>query len=170
VRAINAAAGSWRSPLRGHRLLVGVSEAATSVSALSSALETARRRRESAAEAAPGEPVRVVSGSKVDSHRALLSAVPVRMRRTFGRQLLAPLVDYDALHGSDLVGTAASFLNSCGSWQRSAEELHVHVNTLRYRIARIEQLTGRSMSSMHDRVDLYLALSCQEETDGGSAG
>jgi sugar diacid utilization regulator len=167
VRAMHAAAGSWRSLLRDHRLLVGVSEAATSVSALSSALETARRRRESAAESAPGEPVHVVSGAKVDSHRALLSAVPARLRRTFGRQLLAPLVDYDALHGSDLVGTAASFLNSCGSWQRSAEELHVHVNTLRYRIARIEQLTGRSMSSMHDRVDLYLALSCQEE---GSAG
>jgi hypothetical protein len=171
VRAVHAAAGSWRPLLRDRRLLVGVSEAATSVSALSSALETARRRREAAAEAAPGEPVHVVSGTKVDSHRALLSAVPARLRHTFGRQLLAPLVDYDALHGSDLVGTAASFLNSCGSWQRSAEELHVHVNTLRYRIARIEQLTGRSMSSMHDRVDLYLALSCHDEAEGGrSAG
>jgi sugar diacid utilization regulator len=171
VRAVHAAAESWRPLLRGRRLLVGISEAASSVSALGSALETARRRREAAAEAPPGEPVHVVSGTKVDSHRALLSAVPARLRRTFGRQLLAPLVDYDALHGSDLVGTAASFLNSCGSWQRSAEELHVHVNTLRYRIARIEQLTGRSMSSMHDRVDLYLALGCLEETDGGgSAG
>jgi DNA-binding PucR family transcriptional regulator len=165
---VHAAAGSWRPLLRDRGLLVGISEAATSVSALSSALETARRRRESAAEVVPGDPVRVVSGAKVDSHRALLAAVPARLRRTFGRQLLAPLVDYDALHGSDLVGTAASFLNSCGSWQRSAEELHVHVNTLRYRIARIEQLTGRSMSSMHDRVDLYLALSCQEEADGGA--
>ena len=170
VTAVHAAAGSWRPLLRDRGLLVGISEAATSVSALSSALETARRRRESAAEVAPGDPVRVVSGAKVDSHRALLVAVPAPLRRTFGRQLLAPLVDYDALHGSDLVGTAASFLNSCGSWQRSAEELHVHVNTLRYRIARIEQLTGRSMSSMHDRVDLYLALSCQDEADGGSAG
>ena len=34
----------------------------------------------------------------------------------------------------------------------------MHVNTLRYRMQRIEELTGRRMSSMRDRTDLYLAL------------
>jgi sugar diacid utilization regulator len=34
----------------------------------------------------------------------------------------------------------------------------VHVNTLRHRLARVERLTGRSLSSMEDRVDFFIAL------------
>jgi PucR family transcriptional regulator, purine catabolism regulatory protein len=34
----------------------------------------------------------------------------------------------------------------------------VHVNTLRHRLDRVEQLTGRDLGSMEDRVDLYIAL------------
>ncbi|MEV0081410.1 helix-turn-helix domain-containing protein [Saccharopolyspora sp. NPDC050642] len=143
-----------------HRLLAGVSERTASVSDLGSALEIARRRLRSARGHGPGRAPVVVSGSKVDSHAVLLSALPARLRRSFRHHMLTPLADYDAVHGSDLIGTLTSFLESCGSWQRSAEELHVHVNTLRYRIQRIEQLTGRSLSSMRDRVDLYLALTC----------
>ncbi|MEV6228903.1 helix-turn-helix domain-containing protein [Saccharopolyspora shandongensis] len=146
-------------PGRG-RLMAGVSEPTASVSDLGSALEIARRRLRSARGHGPGRAPVVVSGSKVDSHAVLLSALPTRLRRSFRHHMLTPLADYDAVHGSDLIGTLTSFLESCGSWQRSAEELHVHVNTLRYRVQRIEQLTGRSLSSMRDRVDLYLALTC----------
>ncbi|MEU5845893.1 PucR family transcriptional regulator [Saccharopolyspora shandongensis] len=146
-------------PGRG-RLMAGVSEPTASVSDLGSALEIARRRLRSARGHGPGRAPVVVSGSKVDSHAVLLSALPARLRRSFRHHMLTPLADYDAVHGSDLIGTLTSFLESCGSWQRSAEELHVHVNTLRYRVQRIEQLTGRSLSSMRDRVDLYLALTC----------
>ncbi|MEV0052131.1 helix-turn-helix domain-containing protein [Saccharopolyspora shandongensis] len=141
-------------------LMAGVSEPTASVSDLGSALEIARRRLRSARGHGPGRTPVVVSGSKVDSHAVLLSALPARLRRSFRHHMLTPLADYDAVHGSDLIGTLTSFLESCGSWQRSAEELHVHVNTLRYRVQRIEQLTGRSLSSMRDRVDLYLALTC----------
>jgi DNA-binding PucR family transcriptional regulator len=34
----------------------------------------------------------------------------------------------------------------------------VHVNTVRYRIRRIEELTGRDLSSLDDQVDFFLAL------------
>jgi DNA-binding PucR family transcriptional regulator len=43
-------------------------------------------------------------------------------------------------------------------WNRCAAQLHVHVNTLRYRIRRIEQLTGRDLGTLENRVDLFLAL------------
>jgi DNA-binding PucR family transcriptional regulator len=36
--------------------------------------------------------------------------------------------------------------------------LHVHVNTVRYRVQRVEELTGRDLSSFEDRVDVFLAL------------
>ena len=39
-----------------------------------------------------------------------------------------------------------------------AEMLHLHVNTVRYRVERIEELTGRDLSRLEDRVDVFLAL------------
>ena len=36
--------------------------------------------------------------------------------------------------------------------------MYVHVNTVRYRISRVEALTGRDLSALADRVDFFLAL------------
>jgi DNA-binding PucR family transcriptional regulator len=36
--------------------------------------------------------------------------------------------------------------------------LHLHVNSVRYRIARVEALTGLDLSRIEDRVDVFLAL------------
>jgi len=36
--------------------------------------------------------------------------------------------------------------------------LHLHRNSLRYRLAQISQLTGRDLGNMQDRVELWLAL------------
>jgi DNA-binding PucR family transcriptional regulator len=36
--------------------------------------------------------------------------------------------------------------------------MHVHVNTVRYRVKRVEELTGKDLSTMADRVDFFLAL------------
>ncbi|WP_344447636.1 helix-turn-helix domain-containing protein [Kitasatospora nipponensis] len=38
--------------------------------------------------------------------------------------------------------------------------LHVHVNTVHYRVKRIEELTGRSLVRLEDRLDLRAALIC----------
>ncbi|MFI7640209.1 helix-turn-helix domain-containing protein [Nonomuraea sp. NPDC049400] len=49
-------------------------------------------------------------------------------------------------------------LYGAGSRNASAQQLHVHVNPVRYRIRRIEELTGRNLATMADRVDFFLAL------------
>jgi DNA-binding PucR family transcriptional regulator len=84
--------------------------------------------------------------------------VPDELRRSFTDRLLGPLVAYDAAHRTDLLATLEAFLDCDGSWTRCAARLHLHVNTLRYRIGRIERLTGRDLSTFPGRVDLYLAL------------
>ena len=45
-----------------------------------------------------------------------------------------------------------------GSWNACAARMYVHVNTVRYRIRRIEELTGRDLSCLDDQVDFFLAL------------
>ena len=72
--------------------------------------------------------------------------------------VLLPLEAYDAEHATDLVATLDAFLSACGHWSVAANKLGVHVNTLRYRLARIEKHTGRDLDSMADRADFYLAL------------
>jgi DNA-binding PucR family transcriptional regulator len=84
--------------------------------------------------------------------------VPAEARLSFRNRLLGPLVEYDRAHASDLVHTLDTFLSCDASWTRCAKTLHIHVNTLRYRLQRVEQLTGRELDRFSDRVDLYLAL------------
>ena len=64
----------------------------------------------------------------------------------------------DDRHGAGLQDTLATFLDCSGSWSRTAERMHLHVNTVRYRIARVEELTGRNLSDFENRVDVFLAL------------
>jgi sugar diacid utilization regulator len=141
--------------LGSRRLRVGVSERAAGLGQLSAAVASARARMRSAVGDAP---IVWSTRSTPQSYAALLDLLPERITSAFGRGLLSPLVDYDVRHGSDLVLTLRVFLDASGGWQQAATALHVHVNTLRYRIGRIEELTQRDLSRMRDRVDLFLAL------------
>jgi DNA-binding PucR family transcriptional regulator len=92
------------------------------------------------------------------SHEHLLASVPEPVLRSFTSQLLGPLAEYDVLHNAELLPTLREFLACDGSWSACAARLYVHVNTVRYRIGRIEALTGRDLSALADRVDFFLAL------------
>jgi hypothetical protein len=143
------------------RLAVGVSDPAAGAAALPGAAREARHARERAA--AQQAPATVVSSAELASHLLLLAGVPAVTRESFRRRLLGPLAEYDRAHDADLVRTLDTFLACSGSWTQCAAQLHLHVNTLRYRIGRIEQLTGRDLSRFADRVDFYLALRLNTE-------
>ncbi|MEV4676436.1 helix-turn-helix domain-containing protein, partial [Actinomadura sp. NPDC049382] len=120
------------------------------------AVEEARHARRLAA--ARPDPACVVRHDELATHVLLLASVPDDVRRMFRVRLLDPLLDYDRAHGADLVRTLETFLRHSGSWTRCAEQLHLHVNSVRYRIQRVEELTGRDLSRLEDRVDFFLAL------------
>jgi DNA-binding PucR family transcriptional regulator len=134
-----------------------VSGAATGASSLRGALDEARHA--CAMAGMSRERVAIVGESELASHVMLLAAVPDGVRRAFRDRLLGLLLEYDRAHRADLVPTLRAFLACSGAWTKCAEELHIHVNTLRYRIQRIEQMTGRDLGRLDARVDLFLALS-----------
>ncbi|MFJ5678512.1 PucR family transcriptional regulator [Streptomyces sp. NPDC093097] len=138
------------------RLTVGVSAAVHSAEGLRGALEEARHARRVAA-ARPGR-VCAAGHEELASHVLLLPFVPDDVRRAFTARLLDPLRDYDRRHRAELIPTLEAFLDCDGSWTRCATRLHLHVNTLRYRVGRIEQLTGRDLSRLEDKLDFFLAL------------
>ncbi|MCX4584887.1 PucR family transcriptional regulator [Streptomyces sp. NBC_01481] len=157
----DALLGSVRDPLSAGldgdgRLTLGVSAAVSSAEGLRGALEEARHARRVAA-ARPGR-VCAAGHHELASHVLLLPFVPDDVRRAFTARLLDPLRDYDRRHRAELIPTLEAFLDCDGSWTRCATRLHLHVNTLRYRVGRIEQLTSRDLSRLEDKLDFFLAL------------
>jgi PucR family transcriptional regulator, purine catabolism regulatory protein len=117
------------------------------------ACRIARRRRD----------VHYATYPQVGSHALLLALQDDQVLATFRSALLEPLVAQDSRRHTALVRTIRAFLAADGHYRQTADALHVHVNTLRLRLARIEQLTGRDLSRLEDRVDFYLALSAAGE-------
>ncbi|WP_128437379.1 PucR family transcriptional regulator [Streptomyces cyaneus] len=138
------------------RVTLGVSAAVHSAEGLRGALEEARHARRVAA-ARTGR-VCAAGHQELASHVLLLPFVPDDVRRAFTARLLDPLRDYDRRHRAELIPTLEAFLDCDGSWTRCATRLHLHVNTLRYRVGRIEQLTSRDLSRLEDKLDFFLAL------------
>ena len=65
-------------------------------------------------------------------------------------------------YGDELLRSLEVFIEQNGQWERAARELFCHRHTLRYRIRRIEELTGRDLSSARDRIEFWLALRGRE--------
>ncbi|MEV7613259.1 helix-turn-helix domain-containing protein [Streptomyces sp. NPDC089799] len=98
------------------------------------------------------EPVRAVDDLETLSE--LLAGVPPEVREVFRGRMLGPLGD------GMLRETLEVFLANNCSWTRTAEAMHLHVNTVHYRIERVEALTGRDLSRLDHKLDLYAALRC----------
>jgi hypothetical protein len=159
IRAAQPLVESDRSRIR---LAVGVSGPAESVTALPGALHEAGSARRLAAlrlaELGGTSAISVVPSDEVASHELLLATVPASVLRSFRERLLGPLLAYDDQHRAELLPTLREFLACSGSWNACAARMYVHVNTVRYRIRRIEELTGRDLSRLDDQVDFFLAL------------
>ena len=96
------------------------------------------------------------------SHVVLLTTQSDQTLERFETVLLQPLIAQDANRHSELVHTLQRFLALNGQFQVTADDLHIHVNTLRQRLNRIEELTSRDLSLMHDKVDFWLALEARK--------
>jgi hypothetical protein len=134
----------------------GGDAAGWTVAGIGRALAQARQARRVAALLGGG--VRVVDAAGLGSIELLLATAPAEARTAFRASLLSPLLDYDAGHGTELVRTLRVFLDCSGSWTKAAETMFVHVNSLRYRMRRVEELTGRDLGSLADQAALLLAL------------
>ena len=78
--------------------------------------------------------------------------------RSIVRHVLGPLLDYDAEHDAPLVVSLRTYLSHNRSLKAAAEALHVHKQTVIYRMHRVEELTGRRLRHMEDVVNFWLAL------------
>ncbi|MDA0183249.1 PucR family transcriptional regulator ligand-binding domain-containing protein [Solirubrobacter phytolaccae] len=96
------------------------------------------------------------------SFQLLLSLQDDDALRLFCDSILAPIEDSEGAYGGELMRSLEAFIECNGQWERAAKALFCHRHTLRYRIRRVEELTGRSLDSARDRIDFWLALRGRE--------
>lgn len=74
---------------------------------------------------------------------------------------LGPILAADAAGSSEYVKTLYEYLSSDRHLKRTAARLHVHPNTVRYRVAKAQEVLGVSLRDVDDRFRLELALRVQ---------
>lgn len=79
----------------------------------------------------------------------------------FVDEWLGPLLAHDERRSQKLLPTLAAYLDAGAAQQATADALGVHVSTLKYRLGRIEAVTGRSLSVPDVRFQLQVALTAQ---------
>ncbi|MGV9412138.1 helix-turn-helix domain-containing protein [Nocardia sp. NPDC003693] len=153
VRDLRRRLGRLTPALNGIRLTLGVSARQPGES-MSGAVAAAA----AAATVRDDERPITVRAADLDTAADLFTAVPGGLRRRFAERVLGPVLDYDRKNNAGLLDTLEVFLACEGSWRESAARMHLHLNTVRYRIGRVADLTGRDPNRLDDRLDLYLAV------------
>jgi purine catabolism regulator len=96
------------------------------------------------------------------SFQLLLSLQDDDALRLFCDSILGPIEEGEGAYGGELMRSLEVFIECNGQWEKAARQLYCHRHTLRYRVRRVEELTGRSLDSARDRIDFWLALRGRE--------
>ncbi len=96
------------------------------------------------------------------TYRLLLSMADPDALRAFADSMLGPLDAYDRDHNGELLISLEAFLEHNARWETAAAQLYVHRHTLRYRMRKVEELSGRDLSSSFDRMEFWLALRARD--------
>ena len=90
--------------------------------------------------------------------------------REFVKQMLGDIIDYDERKDGRLLETLRVYFEANCSQQDAADKLYVHHKTVRYRLTRIEELSGLDLSKHEDRINVDLALKVHSVMDTLAAG
>ena len=112
--------------------------------------------------ASNGDVPPVASYRDLGAYQLLLSLQDDDALRLYCDSVLGPLENGEGEYGDELLRSLEAFIDQNGQWERAARELYCHRHTLRYRIRRIEQLTGRDLGRAQDRIEFWLALRARE--------
>jgi purine catabolism regulator len=104
----------------------------------------------------------VATFEDLGSFQLLLSLQDSDALRLFCERLLGPIEQGEGHYGGELRRSLEAFIECNGQWEAAARKLYCHRHTLRYRIRKIEELTGRDLGSARDRIEFWLALRGRE--------
>jgi purine catabolism regulator len=104
----------------------------------------------------------VASFRDLGAFQLLLSLQDDDALASYCQSVLGPVEGAEGEYGGELLRSLDVFIEQNGHWERAAKTLYCHRHTLRYRIKRVEELTGRDFSHARDRIEFWLALRGRE--------
>lgn len=87
---------------------------------------------------------------------ALMVCEPAEGHR-LAQEVFGPVLGLPPEDRATLLETLNAYLDQSGSAERAAEVLYCHPNTVRYRLRRLQELTGRSLAEPHGVAELAAA-------------
>jgi purine catabolism regulator len=105
---------------------------------------------------------KVATYKDLGTFQLLLSLQDDEALKLFCDSILGPIEASEGHYGGELMRSLEAFIEENGQWERAARRLYCHRHTLRYRIRRVEELTGRNLGSARDRIEFWLALRGRE--------
>ncbi|CUH96839.1 hypothetical protein P22_2950 [Propionispora sp. 2/2-37] len=82
-------------------------------------------------------------------------------------EVIEPLNEYDRTHQMNLVNSLFVYFEENCNAAQTAKRLFVHRNTLDYRLKKIEEISGRSLSDPYDRLTLQLGVIVGKQMSSG---
>lgn len=104
----------------------------------------------------------VASYRDLGSFQLLLALQDDEALKLFCDSVLGPIEAGEGHYGDELLRSLEAFIEENGQWERAARRLYCHRHTLRYRVRKIEELTGRNLQLARDRIEFWLALRGRE--------
>lgn len=129
--------------------------------------ETANQMAEvSALGKIPGEEVygrhKMIVYKNAGMFRILFALKDEEVMQEYVRDTVQPLLEYDALHNTDLAGVLQCYLRHDGSLQDTANELIVHRNTVNYKINKASEILEMDLTRLENRLEVMLGFGiCQ---------
>lgn len=118
----------------------------------------AEARRALAASERMGGSCGVTTFADLGIHRLLLRVPDVADLRAFAEEVLGTLREEEQTTGMEYLTTLSVYFEENSSPRRAAQRLHVHPNTVSYRIRRVEEITGLSFDVHRDRLMAEVAV------------
>jgi purine catabolism regulator len=109
-----------------------------------------------------GSKPEVASWRDLGAFTLLLSIQDDDALKLYCDSVLGPIEAGDEEYGGELLRSLEAFIEHNGQWERAARQVYCHRHTLRYRMRKVEELTGRDLSRAHDRIEFWLALRARE--------
>jgi hypothetical protein len=147
-------------PAAEPQITCGVSELVDSAELAPNALRQAEQAIEIGTRL--GRAGQIIRYEDLGIYRLLLQIDDMNQLWRFACDVLGPLIDYDASHKVELIASLSAYLGQHESLKQAARVLRVHVNTVAYRVQRIEQLTSLDLADPDDRLVAHVAVKIVE--------
>ena len=100
----------------------------------------------------------IVFYDEIGFYRMLMSYENTAPMQQFANEVLSPIIQYEKKAHTQLMETLWAYFECDCNLQRTADKLFSHKNTVKYRLQRVEQLTGKSFTNRYQSQEIYNAL------------